>query len=139
MTLIFRIALLLFGLSFIVNYFHREELYYEGANLIIYIQKHYRSIYLDYFFIAVTMINDPAVVLAITLLIMLLSKHKFTSYTTLLFIVWNTYLTGVLKAFYADPRPIWSHSKVENIGLYCPHEYGNPSGHSWFSMGKYSR
>jgi len=38
-----------------------------------------------------------------------------------------------LKAADCDPRPFWTNSKIKNIGFYCPLEYGNPSGHSWFS------
>ena len=50
-----------------------------------------------------------------------------------IFVVFNTYCAAVLKAYHIDPRPTWSHANVKNIGLYCPAEYGNPSGHSWFS------
>jgi membrane-associated phospholipid phosphatase len=39
----------------------------------------------------------------------------------------------VLKAYYADPRPFWTNKYVKSIGPFCPVEFGNPSGHSWFA------
>lgn len=46
----------------------------------------------------------------------------------------NAFLACLLKAYYSDPRPFWTREDIQSIGLYCPVEYGNPSGHSWFSV-----
>ena len=100
----------------------------------VYLQTHYRTPTLDKFFTIVTMFIDPAVVMVSTMVLLIISKNKEKASTVVLFILINTFFTGVLKTFYADPRPFWESSKVVNIGLYCPQEYGNPSGHSWFSV-----
>lgn len=63
---------------------------------------------------------DPAVVFLVTFILIMAVKNKFRAYVTLLFILLNTYLTGVLKAFYADPRPFWANKDILNIGIYCP-------------------
>ena len=64
---------------------------------------------------------------------MVLSHKKANGFVRLVFILLNTFCAAVLKAYDSDPRPIWTEQSVRNIGLYCPVEYGNPSGHSWFS------
>lgn len=64
---------------------------------------------------------------------MTLSRRKGRAFILMIFIIINTYLAGILKAGDCDPRPFWTNSEIKNIGFYCPVEYGNPSGHSWFS------
>jgi membrane-associated phospholipid phosphatase len=71
-------------------------------------------------------------VLLVTIIVIVFSRRKGRAYCLLLFILLNTYLTGILKAIHCDPRPFWSDNLVRSIGFYCPQEYGNPSGHSWF-------
>lgn len=105
-----------------------------GIDIIIYMQHNYASDFLKIFFVMVTMIIDPAVVLITAVVLMITTKNKFKGFVIIVYVLANTYLTGVFKAFYADPRPIWYSEEVRNIGFYCPQEYGNPSGHSWFSM-----
>lgn len=79
------------------------------------------------------MIIDPTVVFAICILMMVLTRNKFDGFVMLVFILLNTFLAALFKALDSDPRPFWTEKSVRNIGLYCPVEYGNPSGHSWFS------
>ena len=38
----------------------------------------------------------------------------------LMFILINTFLAAVLKAYDSDPRPIWTEQSIRNIGFYCP-------------------
>jgi hypothetical protein len=52
---------------------------------------------------------DPVVVLVITFTLIIVIKNKYNAFVTVIFILLNTYLAGVLKAFYADPRPFWAH------------------------------
>ena len=56
----------------------------------------------------------------ITFIVVIVVKNKFKAYVTVMFILFNTYLAGVLKAFYADPRPFWANKAILNIGIYCP-------------------
>jgi hypothetical protein len=74
----------------------------------------------DIFFYCITLLIDPAVVMITTIVLVIVIKNKFNAYVTVMFILLNTYLTGVLKAFYADPRPFWVDKKILNIGIYCP-------------------
>ena len=55
------------------------------------------------------MLIDPSIVLAFSIIIIVLSRRKAKAYVLLLFILFNTYLTGVLKAKDCDPRPFWSN------------------------------
>ena len=91
-----------------------------GVDLIIYLQKTYAANYLNIFFVMVTMLIDPAVVLMTAVVLMLITKNKFKGFVIIMYVLANTYITGLLKAFYADPRPIWFSSEVRNIGFYCP-------------------
>lgn len=66
------------------------------------------------------MIIDPTVIFGICALMLVLSKRKQTGYILLVFLLLNTFLAAVLKAYDSDPRPIWTDSQVRNIGFYCP-------------------
>lgn len=88
---------------------------------------------LDAFFIFFTFIIDPLFVTACVILMLLVMRRKLLAYTTVLFILFNSYLTTVLKAFFAAPRPYWTAHAVRNIGYYCPKDFGNPSGHAEFA------
>ena len=79
------------------------------------------------------MLSDPAVIFLGAIAMVVANKFKGHSYILLVFILFNVYLAALLKAFDCDPRPIWTSNVIRNIGFYCPSEYGNPSGHSWFS------
>jgi hypothetical protein len=58
------------------------------------------------------MFIDPALVMLATvaLLVQVTSKHR--AFVTVIFILFNTYCAGVLKAFYADARPYWASKHV---------------------------
>ena len=79
------------------------------------------------------MVIDPSVVFLGAILMIILSRRKGKAFLMLMFILFNVFLAALLKAYDCDPRPIWTSDEVRNIGFYCPVEYGNPSGHSWFS------
>jgi hypothetical protein len=85
---------------------------------------------LDYTFMFFTFLIDPVFIMASCCLFMLFMKRKIVAYTTVIFVLFNTFLLTTLKAFYAAPRPYWTHQHVRNIGYYCPKDYGNPSGHA---------
>jgi membrane-associated phospholipid phosphatase len=57
-------------------------------------------------------------------------KHAFNVTIYLLF---NIFLITLLKQFYIDPRPFWTDPNIRSLSVYCPAEFGNPSGHSWFA------
>lgn len=115
-----------------LNYLYRWPLYHKGIDLIIQMQQDSNLVF-DWFFLLVTMIIDPTVVFGICALMLVLSRKKRTGYVMLVFLLLNTFCAAVMKAYDCDPRPIWTAAEVRNIGFYCPVEYGNPSGHSWFS------
>lgn len=79
------------------------------------------------------MLIDPAIVVLGIITILVMSRRKKKALVMVMFVLLNTFLAALLKAYHIDPRPIWTHAEVRNIGFYCPVEYGNPSGHSWFS------
>lgn len=93
----------------------------------------YSCLPLDYFFIFFTILIDPLFVMSSCVLLMLFMKQRITAYSTVIFILFNTYFLTVTKAFYAAPRPYWTHENVRNIGYYCPKDYGSPSGHAEFA------
>lgn len=80
------------------------------------------------------MIIDPAFVFIGIITMVVLSHRKGKGLIMLCFILVNTFFAALIKAYHCDPRPIWTSNSVKNIGFYCPVEYGNPSGHSWFSV-----
>jgi membrane-associated phospholipid phosphatase len=122
------------GLPLLVlaNWLWGHQLYALGVRLILQMQTH-SSPPLDAFFIFFTFIIDPLFVTACIILMLLVMRRKLLAYTTVLFILFNSYLTTVLKAFFAAPRPYWTNSAVRNIGYYCPKDFGNPSGHAEFA------
>lgn len=120
------------ALVILLNHLYRWPLYHMGIELIVWLQSG-ENVVFDWFFLLITMVIDPTIVFAICILIMVLNHKKSRGFVMLLFILLNTFCAAVLKAYDSDPRPIWTQQNVRNIGLYCPVEYGNPSGHSWFS------
>jgi mannitol-specific phosphotransferase system IIBC component len=78
------------------------------------------NVVIDWFFLLVTMIIDPTIVFAICVLMMVLSHRKKKGFVMLMFILINTFLAAVLKAYDSDPRPIWTEQSIRNIGFYCP-------------------
>ncbi len=89
--------------------------------------------FFEYFFLFVTMIIDPTVIVGACILVLIITKNKAKSFVMIIFILFNSFLAAALKAYDSDPRPFWTNPEVKSIGFYCPVEYGNPSGHSWFS------
>ncbi len=75
---------------------------------------------LDVFFYVFTLMIDPAVVLITTFTLIIVVKNKYRAFVTVMFMLLNTYFAGLLKAFYADPRPFWAHKLIQSIGFYCP-------------------
>ena len=48
--------------------------------------------------------------------------------------LFNIYVFLTMKAFYKEPRPYWTSKQIQNIGYYCPKDYGSPSGHTEFAV-----
>ena len=105
------LLILLIPFTVFINHFWREALYQKGINLIYNFQM-MDSFILDLIFLLITMIIDPSIVLVITVIIMIGSRRKARAYIFLVFILFNTYLTGILKAADCDPRPFWTDEKI---------------------------
>lgn len=82
----------------------------------------------------ITMTIDPLFVFVGVIAMVVLSHRKEKGFIMFIFIMFNTFWAALIKAYHCDPRPFWTSDKVKSIGIYCPIEYGNPSGHSWFSV-----
>jgi hypothetical protein len=113
----FVIAFLLFNI--LANIFYRTALFQLGENLIFWMQTFSNPV-LDTFFTSVTLIIDPSVVVFSACAFVIIKKDKQKAIISLIFVLMNIYLTGVLKALYADPRPFWANETIKNIGIYCP-------------------
>lgn len=121
------------ALTVLLNELFREPLYILGVQLIN--QAQMRSTWaLDWFFMLVTMTIDPLFVFVGVIAMVVVSTRKQKGFIMFAFVLLNTFLAALLKAYHCDPRPFWTSNPVRNIGIYCPVEYGNPSGHSWFSV-----
>lgn len=79
------------------------------------------------------MIIDPTVIVGACVVLMIVTRNKAKGFVMIIFILFNSFCAAALKAYDCDPRPFWTNPNVKSIGFYCPVEYGNPSGHSWFS------
>ena len=97
--------------NIIINYFWKEELFKMGNNMILLFQQS-QHIFLDIFFYIFTLMIDPAVVLIVTFTLVVVVKNKYRAFVTVMFILLNTYFAGLLKAFYADARPFWTHKHI---------------------------
>ncbi len=117
---------------FFINYLYRDSLYVLGVNLVLNLQENHSSIGQG-FFQLVTMISEPGVVMVGILGITLGETRRKHAFNVTVFLLLNIYLITLLKEFYLDPRPFWTHPSAQSLGFYCPGEFGNPSGHSWFA------
>lgn len=108
-----------FTFTVILNYLYERSLFLLGIDIIKGMQKHGNKFY-DIFFLIITMFIDPSIVILGVVLLLVLSKNKKHAYLMTIFILFNTYCAATLKAYHIDPRPIWTHNSVRNIGFYCP-------------------
>lgn len=115
----------------LLNYSMRQPLYYLGLDMIIAMQNNHSQL-TRLFFEVVTMASQPVIVFVIFLVIMLGQGNKKHALNTIIFLLVNVYLITLLKQLYHDPRPFWSSELIQSLSMYCPAEFGNPSGHSWF-------
>jgi membrane-associated phospholipid phosphatase len=120
------------ALTLILNEVFRHHLYTQGIDLIIKAQTASNKI-LDFLFLLLSLPIDPIPFLIGVLALMILDRRKQRGLILLVFILMNSVLTAFLKAYHCDPRPFWTDDQVRNIGMACPIDFGNPSGHSWFS------
>lgn len=116
----------------IINYTFRQSLYWLGIQMIRSMQSE-NSSFGRGFFQLVTMISQPLVIMVLVVIIMFGEVKKKHSFNVVMFLLFNIYLITLLKSFYSDPRPFWSTSDVKSLANYCPSQFGNPSGHSWFA------
>jgi membrane-associated phospholipid phosphatase len=116
----------------IANYLYRDSLYAMGVDLVVSLQDDHSSMGQG-FFQLVTMISEPGVVMVAVLGIALGETRRKHAFNVTVFLLLNIYLITLLKEFYLDPRPFWTHPAAHSLGFYCPGEFGNPSGHSWFA------
>lgn len=108
-----------FIFTVVLNYLYEKPLYLLGVDIIRGMQAH-RNLFHDTFFLLVTMLIDPSIVVLAIVALLVLSKNKKKAFLMTLFVIFNTYCAAILKAYHIDPRPIWTHYGVKNIGLYCP-------------------
>jgi membrane-associated phospholipid phosphatase len=113
------------------NYYIRDALYALGLDLIRQMQADHSDMG-RLFFQLVTMASEPGVVAVVVLGILVGEAKRKHAFNVTMFMLLNIYLITLLKVLYVDPRPFWSVEHIHNLALYCPAEFGNPSGHSWF-------
>jgi membrane-associated phospholipid phosphatase len=116
----------------ITNYLFRHSLYALGIEIILVLQENH-SHFGQIFFQLVTTFSEPAVVMLAVLGIALGEGKRKHAFNVTMFLLLNIYLITLLKEFYLDPRPFWTEPRIHSLSLYCPGEFGNPSGHSWFA------
>lgn len=56
----------------------------------------------------ITMTIDPLFVFVGVIAMVVLSHRKGKGITMLCFILFNTFLAALIKAYHCDPRPIWT-------------------------------
>ena len=142
----FIIATLLLLAILIVEIFVRQALFDTSIRIIITIQNQVPRPF-RYFFHAAAGLGDPDIILPVYLLILALQVNKFFLIKLGLYISFIGYFLSVMKTSYASPRPYWASPcndtcQVTDFGDFViPFEkyaeYGNPSGHSFFTLALY--
>lgn len=90
-----------------VNSIYRHELYAMGVEIIVILQSH-SNVFLDWFFMIITMSIDPAFVFTGIIAMVVFSQKKGKGLIILCFILINTFFAALIKAYHCDPRPIWT-------------------------------
>ena len=120
------------GISYLMNYYMRDDMYKVGVNMIYRMQTDSTPGVIT-FFNWVSLLVDPFVVTLTIFMWFLLVDNKMRLLVILLFFLINAYLLGEGKTLYAESRPYWTNSEIKSLQWYCPMDFGNPSGHSWLS------
>lgn len=95
------------ALTISVNSIYRHDLYAMGVDIIVIFQSN-SNIFLDWFFMIITMSIDPAFVFTGIILMVVFSQRKGKGLIILCFILINTFFAALIKAYHCDPRPIWT-------------------------------
>ena len=90
-----------------VNSIYRHELYAMGVAILVRLQSK-STIFLNWFFMIITMCIDPAFVFTAIIFMVVLSQRKKKALIILSFILVNTFFAALIKAYHCDPRPIWT-------------------------------
>jgi len=129
----------------ILEVIFRDTLVDFSIEIIIHLQTKLPN-FMRYIFHTVAGLADPDIILPVYLLSLSLQVNKFFLVKVGIYISSIGYFLSVVKTIYANPRPYWIRPYMEDLPGYIPPgiqpfekyaEYGNPSGHAFFSIAFY--
>ena len=129
----------------ILEIIFRDDLMHASFDIIISLQTNLPA-FSKYIFHAAAGLAVPDIILGIYLLVLAMQINKFFLVKLGLYIAFIGYFLSVTKTIYGNPRPYWLRPYVEGLpGYEAPgirpfekySEYGNPSGHAFFSVAFY--
>jgi len=129
----------------IIEIIFRDDFIAASLDVIVSMQTKLPS-FSKYIFHAAAGLADPDIILGIYLLVLALQINKYFLVKLGLYIAFIGYFLSVTKTIYGNPRPYWLRPYIEGLpGYEAPGirpfekyaEYGNPSGHAFFSVAFY--
>mmetsp|Transcript_20871 Transcript_20871/g.38727 ORF Transcript_20871/g.38727 Transcript_20871/m.38727 type:complete len:377 (+) Transcript_20871:2-1132(+) len=113
-------------LVFYLDWQFKDFWHQSGADVIVFVQSHFRSQMLDVFFF---LLSEGSIVAVFILVLARFfdspAQESFKTFLCTFFCIW---VTDVLKNFYSEPRPYWKYEAV--VPVRCSSGWGNPSGHA---------
>jgi membrane-associated phospholipid phosphatase len=113
-------------LAFVLDWQFKDYWHQSGAEVIVFVQTHFRSKALDVFFWGLS--EGSIVAVFVLVLARFFDSSAQDSFKTFMCTFVSIWTTDVLKNSFRDPRPYWSYEAVEPVR--CSSGWGNPSGHA---------
>lgn len=114
----------------LMSRYWRRSLFFEGVHLIRLLQSRSNNPLVVTLQNCISFLCRSGTMIAISAKIFLVSRRKITFMVFLIFFAGNAYVNTLEKMLFADPRPFWTSTSVQQLGWRCPRDFGNPSGHS---------
>ncbi len=120
-------------LTLILHIFFREHLFEYSLGFQHSMQQGMDSSFLRFFLNIIANFVNPNIVAGLLIVLYAMITEKLAVLNFLFYFTLITFLNSVLKALFADPRPFWVDTQVDEWEWVCYMEYGNPSGHAFLS------
>lgn len=139
------IAIVLVISALILEQIFRDDLFNASLKYIVTLQTKLPA-FTKYIFHIASGCADPDIILPVFLFVMALQVNKFFLVKLGLYISFIGYFLSVIKTIYGNPRPYWLRPYEDQDGNSISNgikpfekyaEYGNPSGHAFFSVALY--
>lgn len=117
-----------------LNIVYREQFFEQGLNFIHDYQTDQNSSFVRVVYNLISLLGNTIFLGILLICMFILPFRRANALVYMSYMIFNLYLISVLKSAYAEIRPFWASSLINQWQWTCETAYGFPSGHSWISV-----